>query len=164
MLIGILSDSHDRYDAMGRAVALLQARGATHLLHCGDLCQPRMLDHLAGCRAAFVWGNCDWDRQELARHGDALGVRCMGNFGELELHGRRIALVHGDDARRLQQAIDSGQFDYVLHGHTHLRRDERFGRTRVINPGALHRAAVKTAAALDLETDRLEYISIDPGD
>ena len=34
------------------------------------------------------------------------------------------------------------------------------GRTRVINPGALHRANPKTCAILNTETDVLEYITI----
>jgi predicted phosphodiesterase len=48
----------------------------------------------------------------------------------------------------------------VLHGHTHEIRDERVGLTRVINPGALHRAARYTAAVLEPASDRLEIIVV----
>jgi predicted phosphodiesterase len=50
--------------------------------------------------------------------------------------------------------------DYLLHGHTHELRDERVGATRIINPGALHRAPRYTAAILDPKADDLTIIEI----
>ena len=160
MLLGVLSDTHDRYEIMGAAVRALQERGATYFLHCGDVCAPNMLDHLAGLKSAFVWGNCDWDRPALQRYADSIGVTCYGAFGDLELAGRKIALLHGDDRARLDQILKAGAHDYLFHGHTHVRRDQRLGKTRVINPGALHRAAEKTCALLDLASDKLEYLKM----
>lgn len=162
MLLGILSDTHDRYEMMAAAVNALQARGATYFIHCGDVCTPNMLDPLAGLKSAFVWGNCDWDRTGLQRYAQAIGVPCYGAFGDLEIAGKRIALLHGDDRTRMDQLLKAQNHDYLFHGHTHLRRDERIGRTRVINPGALHRASEKTAALLDLSADQLEYLTITP--
>jgi putative phosphoesterase len=160
MLLGILSDTHDRYDITGRAVQALRDRGAAFFVHCGDVCEPRVLDHLAGLPCAFVWGNCDWDRQGLERYGAAIGVPCRGAIADLELGGKRVAALHGDDARLMRATLDAQAHDYLLHGHTHVRRDERVGRTRVINPGALHRAAEKTVALLDTATDQLEFIRV----
>jgi predicted phosphodiesterase len=60
----------------------------------------------------------------------------------------------------MDRLLAAQEHDYLLHGHTHVRRDERVGKTRVINPGALHRAAEKTVALLDLAADRLEYLRI----
>lgn len=159
MLLGILSDTHDRYDIMKQAVQVLKDRGAAFFIHCGDVGSPRMLDHLAGLPSAFVWGNCDWDRQSLSRYGDTLNVPCYGAAGELELDGKKIAFVHGDDALAMQMVMKNKP-DYLFHGHTHVRRDERLGPTRIINPGALHRAAEKTVALLDTATDSLEFIRI----
>ena len=51
--------------------------------------------------------------------------------------------------------------DYILHGHTHCKRDERIGRCRVINPGALHRANPKSVATLDTASDTLTFHDID---
>jgi putative phosphoesterase len=162
MLLGILSDTHDRYEMMAAAVRALRERGAVYFIHCGDLCEPNMLDNLAGLPSAFVWGNCDFDRTGLQRYGEAIGVHCYGAFGDLELAGKRIALLHGDDRTRLDQVIRAQSHDYLFHGHTHLRRDDRIRKTRVINPGALHRATEKTAALLDLEAEKLEYLKIVP--
>ena len=160
MVIGILSDTHDQYDRMGLAVRTLQSRGAEFFIHCGDLCEPRLLDHLAGLPSAFVWGNCDWDRMALQRYGERLAVPCYGTFGDLELGGKRIALTHGDDRARMAHVMSADEHDYLLHGHTHVRRDERIGGLRIINPGALHRAPEKTVALLDTQTDRLEFLTI----
>ena len=152
----------DRYAITGRAVRALLARKAEFFIHCGDVTTPRLLDPLAGLRAAFVFGNCDWDRQALASYAESVGVACHATFADLELGGKSIAVTHGDDHGKLEDAIESGRYDYVFHGHTHVRRDQRAGRTRVINPGALHRATTKTVALLDTDTDALEFLTIEP--
>jgi len=162
MILGILSDTHDRIEAMAAAMEALRAAGAAYFIHCGDVGSERVLDHLAGLPAAFVWGNTDWDRMALARYAQSLEIQCFGAFGELELHQKRIALLHGDDARLKQKILAEQKHDYLLQGHTHIREDTRIGRTRIINPGALHRAAQKTVATLDLESDRLAWLEVIP--
>lgn len=156
VIIGILSDTHDRLDAMAAGLALLKERGATYFIHCGDIGAEPMIDLLAGMPAVFVWGNCDWDRRALERYAHEVGADCRGTMADVVLFDKRIAVVHGDDNRAKQALLASEQYDYLLQGHTHLVADERIGRTRVINPGALHRARVKTVATLDLQSDLLE--------
>jgi len=160
MLLGILSDSHDRSEIMKRAVAALQECGASFFIHCGDICEPHLLDHLAGLPSAVVWGNCDFDRQGLQRYAESIHVTFYGAFADLEFDAKRVAVLHGDDRTHLDALLKAQQHDYLLHGHTHIRRDERIGKTRVINPGALHRAVEKTVALLDTATDKLEYLRI----
>src|SRR5581483_9050143 len=160
MKIGILSDSHDRPEALALAVRTLTANGAEFLIHCGDVGSESMLDHLAGIPSAFVWGNNDFDRRGLERYAENLGIRCLGNFGELELGGKRFAVLHGDDERLKQKLLAEQNFDYLLQGHTHVRADTRVGKTRCINPGALHRAREKTVAILDTDTDRLIFLKL----
>lgn len=161
MLIGILSDSHDHAEAMAAGVAMLRARGAQYFLHCGDVGTERVLDHLAGLKAAFVWGNTDWDRAPLARYAETLGITCCGVFGDLTLDGKKIALLHGDDHVLKQRLLREQRHDYLLHGHTHVRLDQRVGTIRVINPGALHRASQKTVALLDTAKDTMEFLIVD---
>jgi len=160
MLVGIMSDTHGHAEAMALAVRLLQQRGATCFLHCGDVGSTGVIDVLAGLNSAFVWGNCDHDRLSLSRYGERLNVRCLGPFGELALDGKTAALLHGDDHRLRQRLLDEQRFDYLFEGHTHARHDRRFGRTRLVNPGALHRAREKTVALLDTATDALEFLSL----
>ena len=161
MLLGILSDSHDNAPSLAGAVALLQQRGAEFFIHCGDVCSPSMLDHLAGLPSAFVWGNCDADRLGLQRYGQSLNVQCYGRVGELTLAEKRIAFTHGDDALLRDRLLADQQHDYVLQGHTHIQRDIYVGKTRHINPGALQRAAVKSVALLDLTKNILEFLTIE---
>lgn len=160
MILGILSDTHDRFDAAAAAVAGLRAAGAEYFLHCGDVGGEQVLDQLAGLPAAFVWGNTDWDRMTLQRYATDLGLQCYGSFGELELGGKVIALTHGDDTRAVRRVLDAQKHDYLLLGHSHVKSDQRVGRVRMINPGALHRAREKTVATLDTASDLLRFITI----
>ena len=57
----------------------------------------------------------------------------------------------------------NGQYDYLLLGHTHVARDWRLGRLRIINPGALYRASKKTVATLDTRTDAVRYLTVEVG-
>jgi len=161
VLIGILSDTHGRAHAMAAGVAALRDRGAEFFIHCGDVGSEEVLDHLAGTRAAFVFGNTDFDRASLTRYAEDLNITCYGNAGDFELDGKRFALLHGDDERLKRRILDAQQHDYLLQGHTHIPLDERVGRTRVINPGALHRAKVKTVALLDTKADIVSFLTID---
>jgi len=69
----------------------------------------------------------------------------------------RFGMVHNLDARRQRWASN---FDVVIHGHTHRWRDEVIGRTRFINPGALHRASSWTVALLDCSSDQLRMLPV----
>ena len=160
MLIGILSDTHDRVETARAAIRILRQREAEYFIHCGDVGGEGVIDQLAGLQAAFVWGNNDWDRPALAKYADSIGVRCCDTFGDFELGGKKFAVIHGDDTRLKRRILDEQRHDYLLQGHTHVRRDERVGRVRVINPGALHRAKPMTVALLNTSTDVLEFIEV----
>jgi len=160
MLIGILSDTHDRVDAMAAGVALLRDRGAEMFVHCGDVGGERVLDLLCGLKSVVVWGNTDFDQAELSRYAATLGIEGRGLLAELEVDGKRIAVTHGHDHRLMSRIVAGGQHDYLLHGHSHVMRDERVGRVRIINPGALARAAKKTVALLDVRGDVVKHFDV----
>lgn len=162
MLIGILSDSHGRFDIAKRAVELLRSRGAEYLLHCGDVGDEKIIDLLAGGAppAAFVWGNTDHDRDRLAAYAKRQGVLCLDTFGRLELGGKRVAITHGDHLELVRRVTDEQSADYLFVGHTHVMVDRRTNGVRVINPGALYRASVKSCALLRTDTDHLEFLTI----
>jgi len=160
VLIGILSDTHDHVEITTAAIALLKARGAEFFIHCGDVGSEKVVDQLAGLQAAFVFGNCDWDRDQLERYARNIGVACHGVFADLELAGKRIAVLHGDDPHLRERLLIAQSHDYLLQGHTHVQLDHRVGRTRIINPGALFRARRKTVALLDTGTDQLTFLEV----
>ena len=66
-----------------------------------------------------------------------------------------------DDHRLLRDLENSGHFDFIFHGHTHQAADRRVGKTRIINPGALHRARPKTFVVLDLASATVESIAVE---
>jgi predicted phosphodiesterase len=88
-----------------------------------------------------------------------VGVQVDHPAGRLKVDGKTLAYTHGDEPRLLQQAV-SDRVDYLFHGHTHKMRDQKIGSTRVINPGALHRAAQHTAALLEVESGSLEFVHV----
>jgi uncharacterized protein len=162
MRLGILSDSHGRHDTTRAAVKLLMREHADLLIHLGDIGSDRVLEELAGHATTpvrIVFGNCDWDEGSLAEYARHLGVVVDHPMGRLEATGKSLAFTHGHFPDLMRQALTDG-VDYLLHGHTHELRDERVGRTRIINPGALFRAARYTAALLDPEADTLQILEV----
>ena len=162
MLIGILSDSHGRADTTAQAVQALLNHDAQMLIHLGDLGSEEVIDELVGHNVRIVFGNCDWDKQSLARYAELVGVRVDDPMGTVEIEGKRIAFTHGHMGRLMRNAIDDG-VDYLLYGHTHAVSDESCGRTRLINPGALFRAPRYTVALLEPARDRLTIIEVPRG-
>ncbi len=162
MILGILSDTHDRLARAARAVAALVAGGAEALVHCGDLTGPAIVRACGGLPSYYVFGNNDDDEDALNRAIAEVGGVGLGRGGEVALGGRRVAVTHGHSIREVNRLAADAP-DYLLYGHSHLLGDERRGPTRWINPGALHRAPRWTVALLDLEADDLRYLEIDAG-
>ncbi len=160
VILGIVSDSHDRVEALRAGIDALRNAGATYFIHCGDIGGQGAINVLAGLDGVAVWGNTDWDRAALGRYAESIGVRIRHPLADVQLDSARIAVLHGDDGGLMRRLISSGDYDYLFCGHTHVPEDRTVGRTRIINPGALHRARVKTIASLDLDTGERREIVI----
>jgi putative phosphoesterase len=161
MLIALLSDTHDHAANARAAVALLKEHVPGAWLHAGDMVAPETLEHFAGLEPFhFVFGNNEYDHAALRSKAAALNLECHGEFADLRLGGKRVGLLHGHDSRLFSRLAAGGEYDYLIHGHTHVREDTRAGKTRVINPGALHRARVKSVALLDLVKDELRFLEL----
>jgi putative phosphoesterase len=161
MRIGILSDTHSRYQTVETALALLQARQVNFLIHCGDIEDAETVWLFHGFTVHFTFGNCDHERTELRQAIYGIGATLDESWGQLELDGVKLAFTHGDDNTTFLELEKSGEFDYLFHGHTHHAVDYRSGSTRIINPGALHRARPRTFVVLDLETGAAESVVVD---
>ena len=166
MWIGILSDTHGSVNRTRAAADILNGQGVKAVIHCGDIGSEAVLVELA---AAFepeqvpvyaVLGNVDLYDDALPAFPESSGVSVMGRHADLTLAGKRCAVVHGDDFRKLDAVVDSNEFTYVFTGHTHAAEDRRAGSTRIINPGAVYRAAEPSCATLDLATDALQHLSL----
>ena len=161
MKIAILSDTHSRYPTVEKALDLLRERKINRVLHCGDIDDVDTVALFKDVPTHFVFGNCDYDRTGLRRAMKEIGATLHEPFGDLELEGVKIAWIHGDDARMLAEVEQSGHFDFLFYGHTHQAKEHRTGPTRVINPGALQRARVKTCVVLDLKRGQLETVVVE---
>ena len=150
MRLGIVSDSHGHVELTRPAVRMLESLEVERVLHCGDIGSAEVIEQFAPWPTDFVFGNCDYNHADLAAAIVAAGQTCHGVFGELEIEGRRIALLHSDDRKRFLEVTQSGEWDLVCYGHTHVAKIERFDRTLVLNPGALYRANPHSLAIVEL--------------
>lgn len=160
MLLGILSDSHGQVRRVAAAMEIFADRGVDMVIHCGDVGGIETFDPMVGRNLRFVWGNTDVPTPGLLAYLDTVGLSPPQTTPlELVLEERRIQVFHGHEPG-FQKALDARQADYLFHGHTHVARDERCGATRVINPGALHRATQYSVATLDLCTDEVTFLPL----
>lgn len=118
MRIAVLSDTHDRYSE--KLPGMMQ--GADEIWHLGDVCDPGTLREFAelGRPLRVVAGNCD----------------APGDWPvslELECEKARFFLTHIPPERAPRG------FQAVLHGHTHVPRDEMIGMVRWLSPGCVSR-------------------------
>ena len=162
MLLAVVSDTHGHVPFTLEAIREIERRNVDLVLHCGDVGSPSVAAHFAGRPTRFVFGNVDRDEPSLRLAIRDAGLECDGDFGDLELAGRRIAFLHGHDEQRLSGTIRVGTYDLVCHGHTHKRRWEQIGRTWVLNPGALFRATPHTIAFVTLPDLTAEFVTL-PG-
>src|SRR2546423_11316899 len=114
----VLADSHDKVPANLEALAA----GADEIWHLGDVCAPSVLQTIEtfGPPVTVVRGNCD----------SQFDWPLMAN---LTRNGIRFRLVH-IPPNDLPENVD-----VVLHGHTHVPRNERIGGVRFLNPGCVTR-------------------------
>jgi putative phosphoesterase len=157
MRIGILSDSHGRIQKVRQALVRLELRGIDLLVHCGDIGNLDVLELFVGKDFRFVWGNCDQPTPAILAFLRATGLSPPPEPPlRFDADGAGIAVFHGHEPG-FTRALHHPGVDYLFHGHTHVRRDERRGGCRIINPGALHRASPPSAAWLDTRTDQLVF-------
>jgi len=162
MNIGVVSDTHGHIANTLAAARILEALEVEAVLHCGDIGSPQIPKLLASWPVHFVFGNCDhaYEEIELRLAIEAAGLTCHGRFGEIDLGGRHIALIHSDDARLFRKVVSGGKYDLVCYGHTHEAEFHCEGKTLVLNPGALYRATPHTIAVVDLATMQAEIVRI----
>lgn len=144
MKVCIVSDSHDRADALALAVASAKDEGAAAVIHCGDLIgtqtvRPAMA---AGLPMHLIHGNNLGDPVSLSRLARESGgqVHYHGADARLELGGRRIFIVHYPEYGYAMAC--TGDWDLVCCGHSHQAAVERVanvkgGATWLVNPGTV---------------------------
>ena len=152
MLLGIVSDTHGDVPNTRDAIGVLESFEVGAVIHCGDIGSCEVVPLFSAWSTNYVLGNVDQNAKALEAAIQRQQHVLHGRFGHLTLEGRNIAFLHGDDTRRLRDTIESGQWDLVCCGHTHVAKVQRSGSTLVVNPGAVHRAQPHSLAVIDLAT------------
>jgi putative phosphoesterase len=133
--IFVLADTHDKLPSNLESLAA----GADEIWHLGDVCAPGILQTIEtfGPPVTVVRGNCDsYVEWPISR--------------DLKRNGMRFRLVHipPDDSPE--------DCDVVLHGHTHVPRNEVIDGVRFLNPGCVtrpNRGAPPSVAFLEVAAD-----------
>lgn len=165
--IGLLSDAHGDEAMARKGVAELINAGARSILYLGDVCGDCVIDALAGMLdnngahipARMVFGNMDFEVAPMTRYAESIGVGVDHPCGQYRCGESLLIATHGHLPDIVESALALSP-DYFLHGHTHQVRNEKLAKTRVCNPGALHRARPLTVAVLDCDRDSFEIIEI----
>ena len=131
----VLADTHDRLPS---SVSIL-AKGADEIWHLGDVCAEKIVDELRaiGPPVTVVRGNCDSNK------GWPLVV-------DLARGGLKLRLQHIPPGRPPENV------DVVVHGHTHVPRNERRGGVLFLNPGCVtrpNRGAAPSVAWLEISNN-----------
>ncbi len=149
-IIGVISDTHGDALRTQQAVHVFESLEIDLLLHCGDIGSLDIPPLLSCWPAHFVFGNSDYQRAELRQSIERSGAVCHDRLGTLDLSGRHVAFLHGDQLGQLHSKITDGQHALVCHGHTHRFEQYYQGSTLVLNPGALYSARFPSVAVVDL--------------
>src|ERR1700750_3093927 len=137
--IFVLADTHNRLpESVGK-----MAKDANEIWHLGDVCAEAILDELRaiGPGVTVVRGNCD-------------------SNSEWPLV---LDLVRGGLKFRLQHVPPDrppDDVDVLLHGHTHVPRNERRGRVLFLNPGCVTpptRGAPPSVAWLEIAAGKISW-------
>jgi putative phosphoesterase len=180
MLVAVVSDTHDRTAALQSALGALRRRRIDLALHCGDIQSIETVRLFGDFPTHFVLGNWDgdWiagvncglaprspdgrkrDSSRLRRAIEGIGGTLHEPWGELELEGRKVAWVHGNDRALLRDLERSGCYDYLFYGHTHVAERHRTGRTLVVNPGAMFKVHPMRFALLDSVSGEVESVLV----
>ncbi len=164
MIVGIMSDTHGRVEALSKVLAHFESIAVEAIIHCGDVTRAECLEILSEARNVYMtMGNDDKGIFMMAQQAHMLGIHFCEPVTILPIgKGKTLAATHGNRPQILDELISSQAHAYVCHGHTHVRRDERIGQIRVINPGAMShsRRGPEGVVMLDTDQDELTLINI----
>lgn len=130
MLIGVISDTHDRLPMIDAAVALFARNRVEAIIHPGDFVAPFAVEKLLAFQGPIhaAFGNNDGERAGLKK----LLPQLVDGPLWIELDGRRILVHHFVD---WCDPKDVARADIVITGHTHEVVNRFEGRRLILNPG-----------------------------
>jgi len=165
MLIGLMSDTHDNLPMVDRAVRKLGEHRVELVLHAGDYVAgfvvPKLKD--VKCRFIGVFGNNDGDHELLKnRFSEYSNMEIRDVFATIPIGRTKIALLHGSNKELLDAVTKGGNFDFVVHGHSHTSEIRKEGKTLIVNPGEVcgYLTGKSTICLLETNTRQAKIIDI----
>lgn len=163
MKIAIMSDSHDQWDNLEKAITLANEADCELLLFAGDLIAPpgcAVLEKFQG-KVKFVWGNNEAERVAMTRKMDTSDkLELCGDIYEDTVDGVRIFMNHYPKIAEL--AAKSGEFDLCIFGHTHEYHQEIVGACLLLNPGEIqgYATGIPSFVIYEMRTKEAEKIAL----
>lgn len=164
MLIGLMSDSHDNIEGIKEALEIFSRRHVQMVMHAGDMVGSGncYIFESYGMKLKLVYGNNDGDRVGLKRDFERAGGEYLGDFGEIDIEGRKIAMLHGTDEPLVKAIVSSQLYDVVIRGHNHRAEVTLHGKTLLVNPGEVwgHFTGVRSIAIMDTSSLKTEIVEM----
>ncbi|MGB9728748.1 MAG: metallophosphoesterase [Thermoprotei archaeon] len=156
MKVLVISDTHDNLFAIKKLLKQIENEKITYIFHAGDIIAPFTLKLFNGYKLIGVYGNNDGERNLLRETAKSLGFKLEKDFENIELNGRKIALIHGTEKQLVEALIKSQLYDVVISGHTHVVEQYIIGKTLAINPGELCGYLTNKSSYIILDLDTLQ--------
>jgi putative phosphoesterase len=163
--LAVISDIHENYHNLLKALEMVDERGADRILCLGDLMNAGVAIVLAGCGLPvfYIRGNNDGDIAaivEVARSSGGSLHMSHRSYGFLEFGGRRIFATHFPELA--EPMARSQMFDAVFYGHDHRKSQGQIDACLVVNPGEIsaHKTGEATFALYDSEQNRVEFVAV----
>ncbi|HME88494.1 MAG TPA: metallophosphoesterase family protein [Chthoniobacterales bacterium] len=139
MKIFVLADTHNKLPQ----TVLDLAREADEIWHLGDVCEPTITDDLEaiGPPLTVVRGNCDWNSD-------------WPLVVDFTRAGLKFRLQH------IPPGVPPDDVDVVLHGHTHVPRNEKRRGVLFLNPGCVtrpNRGSPRSVAWLEIVNAKISW-------
>lgn len=143
MKIGVISDTHDNLENVRKAAEIFNSESVDLVIHLGDIIAPFTLKELAerlDSRIEAVFGNNCGERLGLMKIASIYNVGLRDPPYTLRVDDRNFLLIHGygspDNTKRVIKVLaDSGNWDAVLYGHTHMAEITYSKGVLILNPG-----------------------------
>ncbi|OYT60664.1 YfcE family phosphodiesterase [Euryarchaeota archaeon ex4484_178] len=165
MKIGIISDTHDNREMTLKAINIFKDEGAKTLFHLGDFVAPFTLKLFEGFNLYGVFGNNDGEKILLKKVAEDNDFVLEEAPLEINISNKNFILFHGwgsvEKTKKFVESVaKSGDYDYVLYGHTHQRDLRKFGNVLLINPGEAcgYLTGKVTIALLDMDTQEVNFL------
>ena len=157
MKILVFSDSHNRCEKMCALITQFMSKNGTldYIIHLGDLVRDAeyLIKRFPEVPVLYVYGNSDYSykKSDLEK--------------EFEIGGKKFFILHGHTYNAysldtLKSLAEQKKPDVILHGHTHVPREEYYAETKthIICPGSItsdRSGAGRSYCAIDITGDSM---------